>query len=116
MGTKQHLSAGAGGLGFLSCLVLHTRVGHRHSQVTATEQLQGGSDTTFPTALMFVITAGNHRKPFPYLCLCISLLSWPTEISCDGSLALLKRCGFISGPKFTLELTTPLLVLYLFMI
>lgn len=100
-GTKQQQSAGVGGMGLLSYLVLHTRVGHRHRQVTAHEQLQGGSDTASPTALTFVISAGNYRKSFSYLCLCKSILSWPTEIICEaqGGLALPERCGVFLWSK-----------------
>lgn len=64
-GTKQQQSAGVGGMGLLSYLVLHTRVGHRHSQVTAHEQLQGGSDTASPTALCLRAVLGITGKVFP---------------------------------------------------
>lgn len=57
--------------------------------------------TPLSTALMFVISARNYSKRFSYLCLCKSVLSRPTEISCEaqGSLALPKRCGVFLWSK-----------------
>lgn len=65
------------------------------------EQLQGGSDTAFPTALMFAIRAGNYGEHFIlFMSLQFSFVTANrNKLWGKGSLALPKRCGVFLWSK-----------------